>query len=205
MASSSKGQGLQIALIVFVVLTVAMSVTWFIFYQKATELGTKLVAAEDVKKKADTDKATAIRQLGTLKAKIGYPDAEFGNDSPPDAPGGATVMSKVAEDLQKYAPKDQAADPNPTYTARLAGLQRVLDNTEQQLTALTQKYQTLQAEFDKQRSVEAAKIAEHDAAMQAANTDRDRVEKDTGAQMAALLLEQQAALTQSQLQTTKAE
>lgn len=157
--ATSKPQNLLVPLIVSVVITVATSVTAFLFYQNWAKAQTELTSAKDAKTKADTAKAAADLNIKLLKEKIGYPDAEFGTAQ--DAPGGTSLMSKIAEELTtKYV------DPNTpasfSFKDELFRLASKHENTAKELAVKTDKYNELMAEFVTKRKVEADKIDVHD-------------------------------------------
>src|SRR5437867_1832577 len=130
MASSSKGQGILISLIVFVVLTVIMSVVSFLFYQENTKLTTQRDTANTEKSNAEKAKSDAFRVRDALRAKIGYTDLEYGTDDV-----NSPLFLKINEELNKYA------DPaNLTYTQALTRVNDSKDKSDQLLQQKTDDY-----------------------------------------------------------------
>lgn len=67
-----ENQGLQIALIVFVMLTLILGVTTFVFYRQSDEAKGKMAAADQEKVKLTKDLATAQDEIGELKRILGF-------------------------------------------------------------------------------------------------------------------------------------
>src|SRR5262245_24267349 len=127
--ASSKPQNLLVPLIVFVVLWVISSATAFMFYQKPTKLDTELANAKKQADDATKAKGLAESNMKTVKGLIGYADAEFGSDT--DVPGGTSLVSKIREDLSKYA--DPATPPSFSYKGEVDRLAQKRDDLMKEL------------------------------------------------------------------------
>jgi hypothetical protein len=172
--ASSKPQNLLVPLIVFVVLWIVSSATAFVFYQKTTKLETEVANQKKQADEANQKKALADANVKSLKGLIGYPDAEFGSDA--DAPGGTSLVSKIREDLMKYA------DPNTpaafSYKGEVDRLAQKRDDLTKELESKNNAYAILRAEFESVRKQEEAKINENISNFQEAHADRERMQKN---------------------------
>jgi hypothetical protein len=169
--ASSENQGLQIALIIFVMLTIILSVTTFVFFRQYEEASIKSAADSKAKTESDAAMREALTQVTRLQQILGVPE-----------------NSKIAEadamwqtDLNKYVtalPEDKR-----TYHAALEYLYGVYLDREDKLTAKSSQYMLLEKEKEaieaaKNRLVEDAlakqNLAEkqRDDAMQAFNDER---------------------------------
>jgi len=72
MAANRENQGLQIALILFVIVTVALAVSCYFFYAKAQEKIQLAAAMQADKERAETTSLKAISQNNQLKKFMGY-------------------------------------------------------------------------------------------------------------------------------------
>ncbi|MDZ4819433.1 MAG: hypothetical protein SGJ20_10720 [Planctomycetota bacterium] len=104
--AARENQGLQIALIVSVMVSILLAVMSFMFSNNYREEVTKAKASE-TRAQAESQKATeAIAEANTLKQIIGYPETEKVAD----------ISTKYATELAKYAeyfpPNLPAADKN---------------------------------------------------------------------------------------------
>jgi hypothetical protein len=71
-----ENQGLQIALIVFVMLTLILGVTTFVFYRQWDQEKNKFAAAEQEKGKVTKDLAAAQSEIVELKRILGFGAAD---------------------------------------------------------------------------------------------------------------------------------
>jgi hypothetical protein len=207
--ASGKPQNLLVPLIVSVVITVATSVTAFLFYQKATKLDTELKNAAEAKTKADNARNTAEANLKILKDKIGYPEAEFG--SMQDAVGGTSLMSMIALELSQYAnaePGSPSTAPSFNFKDELKRLDQKYRDKVAELTTRTDAYKTLQADFGRKETDTVAKINEHDQKMQEAEKTREGIQTEMDRNLAESTRQiqirqdqvQQAAMERTQFQ-----
>lgn len=67
-----ENQGLQIALIVFVMLTLILGVTTFVFYRQYDEANKQAAAAQQEKTKVDQELKTAQAEIAELKQILGF-------------------------------------------------------------------------------------------------------------------------------------
>src|SRR5665647_2604301 len=73
--ASNENQGLQISLIIFVMLTIVLSVSTFFVFKKYEEASKKASAAETAKKDADAAQTLAEQEAKNLKTIAGFPPA----------------------------------------------------------------------------------------------------------------------------------
>jgi hypothetical protein len=104
MAASKESQGLQIAVIIFAVLTILLAVTTYIFYAQSEENLTKRVDAENAARQAkvQTDKMTY--RAGVLQYVIG----DGGLDRATATTKGPGVTDDVADRVLKNFDEDMA-------------------------------------------------------------------------------------------------
>lgn len=69
--ASSENQGLQIALIIFVMLTIVLSVTTFVFFRQYEEADIRARKDHEDAAKKDGEVRTAVTEIGDLKKMIG--------------------------------------------------------------------------------------------------------------------------------------
>lgn len=74
--ASRENQGLQIALILFVMITVALGVTTYVFWDKSKTLAKEKQDALADKKKAEADTSTKDLEVRFLKSTIGFDDLQ---------------------------------------------------------------------------------------------------------------------------------
>src|SRR5688572_15247075 len=74
--ASRENQGLQAALIVFVLITIALAVTTYVYFRGSQEQGVRADTAEAAKQKADADLRTALEERNSLKEMLGFDIAE---------------------------------------------------------------------------------------------------------------------------------
>jgi hypothetical protein len=155
--ASSENQGLQIALIIFVMLTIILSVTTFVFFRQADEATIRSIA--DSKKATDADTALrdAIVESKRLKELIGVSDGL--KVSEVDATAGA--------DFSKYV--TALSEEKRNYRAALEYLYSTYLDKEDKLVAKTNQHMQLEKEKE---AFEAAK----DALVKTAETKQQEAE-----------------------------
>ena len=140
--ASSENQGLQIALIIFVMLTILLSVTTFMFFREYTDAD--LRSRNDAKNATDQTQAArqAVTDLHDLQKIIGVAETASVAD----------VKTAHEEDMKKYA--TTAPEESKYYRPALEFLANTLnEKTAELVTARA----TIQEEQDKREAVEKAK------------------------------------------------
>ena len=74
--AARENQGLQIAVIIFVMLTIVLSVTTFVYFRQAQEDAVKSAAMQTRAEAADKDKIKAIEDATEIKQMIGVPASD---------------------------------------------------------------------------------------------------------------------------------
>ncbi|HEV3021669.1 MAG TPA: hypothetical protein VGX76_04355 [Pirellulales bacterium] len=140
--ASSENQGLQIALIIFVMLTIILSVTTFVFFRQYEEASIKSAKDEEVAKKAVAEAAEKTGQVTRLQQILGVPE------SPKIADADALWQS----DLNKYVtalPEDKR-----NYRSALEYLYGAYQSLDDKFTAKSAQYMLLEKEKE---AIETAK------------------------------------------------
>jgi hypothetical protein len=192
--ASSENQGLQIALIIFVMLTILLSVTTFMFFREYEEAATKSRTDAENASKKDQLAREAIAERDKLKQFIGLSDAATMQD----------VQTTFEEDMKKFA--NTAPAENKFYRPALEFTATTLEAKTVELIAARE---TIQQEKDAREKVEKAKQeqvaaaeenarkAEADlAAAKKAFEDERKKMKDDMADLAAQLKEKNDAMTE---------
>src|SRR5215469_11105705 len=140
--ASSENQGLQIALIIFVMLTILLSVTTFMFFREYEEAATKSRADAENATKKDQLARDAITERDTLKKFIGVSETASMQD----------VQTAFDEDMKKHA--NTAPDESKYYRP---ALEFVSNSLEAKTKELIDARDTIQQEKDAREKVEKAK------------------------------------------------
>ena len=143
--AARENQGIQLALIIFVILTIILIVTTYMFfnyYQKEKE-SNKALAADNTSK--DKAAVAANTESGLLKMTIGAADSEKAAD----------VEAKAAKDMEKYG--KGITNDNKNYRFLVEQLGTELKTANTRITELTAQGKDL---ADKVKADETAKIAE---------------------------------------------
>ena len=152
-----ESQGLQVLLIVFVMLSVVLGVSLYLYIKGADE-ATKAVAAANLdKQQVESEKKATEEENKVLKTLIGFPERST-----------AEIKKQFAEDMQTYGneKKPDAAtdtanagkplfDPGTLYYSRLlAGMYKVIQDRTDELIHAKASLADLQRKF---KNREAAK------------------------------------------------
>ena len=86
-----ESQGLQVLLIVFVMLTVVLGVTTYLYNKRADEATKAAVAAEAREKQAQKETAEKQKECDVLKTLIGFPERST-----------EEIKKQFAEDMETY-------------------------------------------------------------------------------------------------------
>lgn len=157
--ASSENQGLQIALIVFVMLTILLSVTTFMFFREYDEASRK--AAEDATKatKAGQAEREAIDMARELRKILGVPEAATLSD----------VQKTHEEDMKKYAATAQ--DDSKFYHQALEFLGQTLNTRTAELIAARDAIQQEQSAREKVEKAKQEQVAAAEQNAQKAEAD----------------------------------
>ncbi len=133
-----ESQGLQVLLIVFVMLTVVLGVTTYLYCKRADEATKAVAAANSGKQQVETEKKDVEKERDDLKRWIGFPTNSteeihkqvdedmqaFGNEKKPDAgtekagatnlpptpaPSATTIWSQACTRLSRTVPTSSSA------------------------------------------------------------------------------------------------
>lgn len=179
-----ENQGLQIALIVFVMFTIVLGVTTFIFYRQYEEASIKAEKAQQDASTKTIQARTVQDENNKLKELMGFdPTMKW-----------EAINAQHTEDMQTYA----STFPEDTrfYHPVLAQLAEAVDDKNIELIALKSLNTDWERKYAQRVAITAPQIAEHDrvrqeavtaqaAAMTAYNAQRNQSIKDQ-ADMAAL-------------------
>ncbi|MFW6124891.1 MAG: hypothetical protein ACOC46_01975, partial [Pirellulales bacterium] len=162
--ANGQSQGLQVALIIFVMLTIALGVTAFLFYSNYSDLYEDWQADKQRADNAVRDFNNALQDIEQLKRSIGY-DLEVGG--PDDPPGGDTVMGKIKADIDRYG----GETPEKDYRHVLEYMGNVLNTLRSENVQLAEDKRALEEMHRNRESVKQAEIAQQEGARQHAEQD----------------------------------
>lgn len=154
-----ENQGLQIALIVFVMLTIILGVTTFIFYRQYEETDQKARTAQDDAAKQRTAAQNVQGENNELKKLMGFAatmdlaeiNKEFGKDM-------ETYASTFPEDARFYHPV-------------LEYLSKAIHDRSAELVDLKTQYETLKVQYQQREMAKDPQIAEFQKAQQSLAAD----------------------------------
>ncbi len=138
-----ESQGLQIALIVFVILTLFLGVLAFLFYKQWDETTKRALAAEQEAKKNSEAARTALTENERLKEYIGVPPSMQVDE----------VGEEVRRDFETYAPHFQSE--TRSYRAVVEYLGKTLRSRDESLAAALAENDQLKNQL---RQLEASKV-----------------------------------------------
>ncbi len=144
--AARENQGLQIALILFVMVTIGLAVTTFVFYKKAQEaIKESDIAAADLKRERKI-RDEVIEENHQLKTWIGHPEDE--------------EISKVLADYKKDMLAFQATVPEErrNYRELPVYLLTVLKDKNAEVVDATDRVNKLVAELEQVRNEEQARV-----------------------------------------------
>lgn len=176
--ASRENQGLQAALIVFVLITIALAVTTYVYFRKAEEQGARADTAEAATQKASTDLRSALDERNRLKEYLGFDIAEQM----------AVIEKRYQEDMAIFGADYPDSDPKnyrtlPDYVLK-AAVKRSEDYVSEQkraAQALTEKAATETRVAGEKAALETQNqqlVATYDQERQAFNTERARITQD---------------------------
>jgi len=99
--ASRENQGLQIAVMIFFLLVVLLSVTTYVFFKSADEQRKKVDALDEKNRELTASANSAQDEINEIKQLIGFPiDANFGDE---ENPAEGTILAGYNADMEKYA------------------------------------------------------------------------------------------------------
>ena len=142
----AENQGLQIALIVFVMLTIVLAVVTFLYVRNFQE---SVARNTQLEKTAQDDKTTALKmqaELNFLMEKLGVdPKMAIGNEKKDEENAAGTVKGIFTDDMKQFAAT------LPPEKQQYRGTLESLWNTNQELfaanTDMQNKFKELQDQF----------------------------------------------------------
>jgi len=154
--ASSESQGVMISLIIFIMLTIVLSVTTFMFFQNAETATAEAEQANQARNEANTAAGSAQAELNDIKRWLGADPAANREE----------VQKLFTEDMAGLA--DTLPPDQQTYHAALtylADINRTQSNdlVEEKARVLTLENRVAQVESDKQAAVAVAEAARQKA------------------------------------------
>jgi hypothetical protein len=146
--AARENQGLQIALIIFVMLTIVLAVTTYVFFSSSQEYQKKAEAADKARAESETAMRTAIEESTDFRKLLGA-DAKAKRED---------IAKKFAEDA-KVAPDLKEADQS--YPKLVEFLKAEISKKDGDLAAKELANQALKAELDKGTAEKVASDGEY--------------------------------------------
>jgi len=160
MATNRPNLGLQIALIIFVLVTIALAVSTFMFFKENQETLIAKSASDDAAKKEEQKRVVAVNELNQIKPflgrgpqdKVEQMDEEFKRDQ---ALYGATFPEAVQTYPQMLK---NAVDAYMILQAKLADQEKTIARLEQEKQDEKKKTEVASAEFNKQYETQTKEL-----------------------------------------------
>jgi hypothetical protein len=151
--AARESQGLQITLIIFVMLTIILSVTTFIFYNNYKEHATKAKSADESAQQAMNRERTTQDERNALATTLGFPITEKKED----------IESKTAADKKKYAEFfTNVPEPQRNYMKLVEEMAKTIDMKNQELAKAKLASDTLTREYQENADKWAAALKKHE-------------------------------------------
>lgn len=182
--ASSENQGLQIALIIFVMLTIILSVTTFVFFRSYEDADLRARADSDKAAKADTAARAIQDEANSLKKMMGVGEQA----KLPE------IQASFAEDAKSYMAG--IADEKKFYRQALEYTYNTLHEKEQELAAARADIQKI---TDERAAIEQAKQA------QVAAAEAKQQQAEEALKEANKIFQDERAKKNQELDTLKAE
>jgi hypothetical protein len=158
--AARENQGLQITLIVFVMFTIILSVTTFIFYNNYKEQVAKAKASDDQAKQAAERERTIQDERNSLAMKLGFPETDKKEE----------IESKANAEIKKYleffalnVPENQR-----NYTKLVDEMAKTIEGKNQELAKAKQANDDLNKQLKDNDANWAKTLATHEADKQKA-------------------------------------
>ncbi|MFC1596677.1 hypothetical protein ACFL5Q_01890, partial [Planctomycetota bacterium] len=161
-----ENQGLQIALIIFVMLTIILGVTTFLFYKQYQEQAIATAAAQEEAATQKNAATTTITDYNDLKQKVGQPDTATAESIDDDFKG----------DKELYM--GNLPEPQRTYRAALEDQFNALKRTSESLASELAANETLKKQIEDLERSKAPLVAAEKARADGAVADRDKAQSD---------------------------
>jgi hypothetical protein len=154
-----ENQGLQVALIIFVILTIGLSVTTFLFIRQSQEAALAKAKAEEDAKAANTAANTILTDANRLKQIVGF--------APTDSV--SIIDEAYNADMEKYAGNFDEASRN--YRKVLEYLNTVIEQKNVSVATAQEQWQQEKTRAESIDAQKQAQIDQHKAALDKANAD----------------------------------
>ncbi len=171
--ASSENQGLQITLTIFILLSIVMMVTAFMFFRNWDEARDRATADASARQKAEADLRKATEEIDQMREMIGSGAAAAAGPTPeggtPAAAGIEALQQNFDGDMQKFAatlPEDKRR-----YRDALEALSDELATVNQRLKEELDRTKDLMEKHEAREKAKDQQIQEHVAAVQAAKAD----------------------------------
>lgn len=167
--AARENQGLQIALIIFVILTIVLTVTTYMFFSSYQKERAAKESADSARQKAEAATNTAVTEFESIKTSI----------------VGAKQTDKL-DDIKKLIEKDVAAfgkgvsGDNQNYHFLTEHLGSELRNANTRVAELTAKSTALAEKIKSDETAKAAEIAQYKKQLADAAKDLDAERKKFG-------------------------
>ena len=141
-----ESQGLQVLLIVFIMLTVVLGVTTFLYNKRGDEAAKSVTAERLATQQAEGEKKATAEENQVLKTLIGFPERSTIEE----------IKKQFAEDMQTYG-SERKSDPDTdksgalAYRRLLAGTYKVLQERTDELLHVKASLADLQREIQEPR------------------------------------------------------
>jgi len=185
--AKAQAQGLQIALVVFIVLTLMLSVATYLFYDQTVKNQEAYKAALAELEKSQKYAQGALDQLQMLIAAAGFSELgpeHFGADSDAPDPHGPTILARILYDLRN--------EQDQSYSEALARLETQTSQLQQQIQAVRKKYDELKTKLAQKRAEEKSKREELKKLFGEAKQQLAQVEEETDRKYQAQVQEHQS-------------
>ncbi len=153
-----ESQGLQIALIIFVILTLLLGVLSFFFYRQYDEALKRAIAAEEESKKNSEAARNTLSENERLKQYLGVPESMRADE----------LGEEVRKDFESYAPNFPGE--TRTYRAVVEYLGKTLGSVNESLAAAQAEIANLNAQIRQLEASKAPLVDQQRARADAANT-----------------------------------
>ncbi len=174
-----ENQGLQIALIIFVTLTVMLGVLLLVYVRKDTDAEQKARAAEAVATTAREDKNQAASECKDLKRMIGLPATKSQQEMTAQFEGDMKAFAQFPEDVRFYSP----------ILGQLAGTIKTKDDT---IAAKNDEIKRLGAAIVRRETEMDKQVAGFEATAKENGEKADRIARESEKIEADLRAEQEA-------------
>ncbi|MCA9209545.1 MAG: hypothetical protein KDA55_14370, partial [Planctomycetales bacterium] len=201
--ASKESQGLQVALILFVMITIALAVTTYVYYRKAEEKIKETIAARD----SATQAQSAMRQLDLDKQMLMH----WIGIQPVEAAALQTIEAGMSKDLKDFKPqfdKDMSLFEGDTQEKNYRNLPQYLvdairdrnaetvalndkfNQVQLDMTSLQQqeenKTKAAEAALEQEQSEKKTALAAYDQDRQRFVTESDNIKKATQTQLTSI-------------------